>query len=233
MLGNVLIVGGTSSVAPEIIDKFAAGAHRVIVTRRKEVPEEHDGGNISWLPCELTVAESREALTAAIARSGGGIDVVVFLAGAILGRNLEGTSDADMDALVAANLTGPARLLRDLLPVINPGARVIFVSSIAGERGSFDPLYAATKGALIPFAKSLATWAGSRMSVIVVAPGAIEDSTMVNDMSPERVAHHRAATPTGCLLSRQDFASIVFDIAQPHWRHANGAVIRVNGGSYV
>ena len=185
------------------------------------------------MTCDFESAGSRAALIAGLSAAGGGVDVVVLLAGAILGRNLEATTDDDMDHLVAVNLTGPARLLRDLLPVLNACARVLLVSSIAGERGSFDPMYAATKGALIPLAKSLATWSGGRLTTTVVAPGPIDDSTMLRDMSAERVAHHRKASPTGELLNRTDLARILVDLARPHWRHANGAVIRVNGGSYV
>ena len=158
---------------------------------------------------------------------------MLILSGAILGKNLASTSDEEMDHLAGVNLFGPARLLRDLLPVLNAGARILLVSSVAGERGGLDPMYAATKGALIPFAKSLATWLRNRMTVTVVAPGAIEDSAMLRDMGAERIAHHRKASPTGELLARADLARLLFDLAHPHWRHANGAVIRINGGSYV
>jgi 3-oxoacyl-[acyl-carrier protein] reductase len=166
-------------------------------------------------------------------RLGTGLDTIVLLSGDILGKSLEATSDEDMRHLTEVNLTGPASLLRDLMPYVNIGARVLLVSSIAGERGSFDPLYAATKGALIPFAKSLATWLGARMSVTVVAPGPIEESKMLREMAPERIDHHRKASPIGELLTADDFASVLFDLAQPHWRHANGSVIRLNGGAYV
>ncbi|MCG8443678.1 MAG: SDR family oxidoreductase, partial [Caulobacterales bacterium] len=106
-------------------------------------------------------------------------------------------------------------------------------SSISGERGSFDPIYAAAKGAIMPFAKSLATWLGDRVSVVVVAPGLIEGSAMHDDMAPERRDHHRDATPRGELLSQEGFASLLADLAGAHWAHVNGAVIRVNGGAYV
>ena len=141
--------------------------------------------------------------------------------------------DAEIDRLVAVNLTSPARLHRDLLPESHKGARILFLTSIAGERGSFGTLYAITKGALIPLAKSLATWLGARVTVKVVAPGAIEDSSMLCDMSAARIAHHRGPTPIGELLNCSDLAQILVDLAYPHWHHSNGAVFRINGGSDV
>ena len=231
MLGSVLIVGGRASIAPEIIETFAASSRHVIVTYRN--PPRTTTSNVKALTCDLECAASIRKTAAAVADSFDGVDAVLLLSGAISGEALETTTDAEMDRLVAVNLTGPARLLRELLPQLNKDARVLFVSSVAGERGSFDPLYAATKGALIPLAKSLATWLGSEASFTVVAPGAIEDSAMLHDMSAARIAYHRGATPLGELLNRVDLAQILVDLAHSHWRHSNGAVIRINGGSYV
>ena|ERR1035437_3411471 len=229
ILGNVLIVGGSASIAPEIIAAFSRGAHHVDVAYRRNPPI-FSQGNITTHGCDTGDRDSRRSLVAALT---GGVDVVLILSGAILGKDLASTSDEEMDYLVNANLLGPARLLRDLLPALNIGARILLVSSISGERGSFDPLYAATKGALIPFAKSLATWSGDRMTVTVVAPGAIEDSAMIRGMSAERIIHHRKASPTGKLLTRADLARVLFDLAHPHWAHTNGSVISINGGSHV
>lgn len=232
MLGNVLIVGGTASIADAIVSAFGASALKLFVTYRYTAPANLPM-TASAVRCDIRTAAGRAELVRIIEGSGAGLDGVIVLSGSILGKNLEQTTDEEMAELAAVNLTGPMGLLRDLLPSINPGARILLMSSIAGERGSFDPIYAATKGALIPFAKSLATWLGKRMTVTIVAPGAIEGSRMVNDMSAERVAHHRAATPTGELVNPQDLARILVDLAHPHWRHANGAVVRINGGAYV
>lgn len=231
-IGKVLIVGGSASIAPEIIEAMAASARQVVVTYRQP-PATAFAANVEVRQCDFGEPASRARLVETLTKPGAGIDVALILSGAILGKNLESTSDEEMDLLVDVNLLGPARLLRDLLPAFNPGARLLIISSISGQRGSFDPIYAATKGALIPFAKSLATWLGSRLTVTIIAPGAIDDSTMVRDMSPDRIAHHRKASPTGELLTRSDLARILVDLAQPHWRHSNGAVISLNGGSYV
>lgn len=232
MLGNVLIVGGTASIADAIVGAFGAVARTLLVTYRSNVPVNLPA-TASVVECDIRSTAGRTELVKKVADAGAGLDAVVILSGSILGKSLEQTSDEDMAELAAVNLTGPIGLLRDLLPMLNPGARVLLMSSIAGERGSFDPMYAATKGALIPFAKSLATWLGKKFTVTIVAPGAIEGSRMVKEMSPERVAHHRAASPTGELLDPHDLARILVDLAHPHWRHANGAVVRVNGGTYV
>ena len=196
MIGQALIVGGSSSIGPATIARFAAGCRGVLATYRSARPSAMPA-NVQLVACDFLIPGDRARLVETVAATGAGLDAVIVLAGDILGKNLEATTDADMAHLSAVNLNGPAALLRDLLACINAGARVLLVSSIAGERGSYDPLYAATKGALIPFAKSLATWHGARMTVTVVAPGPIEESKMLADMSPERVEHHRKASPIG------------------------------------
>jgi 3-oxoacyl-[acyl-carrier protein] reductase len=161
------------------------------------------------------------------------VDVMILLAGSIVGKALDVMQEIELFQCVYDNFTAPAALIRRLLPFFSIGARLLLVSSVAGERGSYDAIYAGSKGALIPFAKSIASWLGHRMTINVVCPGPIDDSSMFNGMNAERVHYHRAASPTGELLNRKDFAEILLDLTRPHWRHANGAVIRVNEGVYV
>lgn len=227
MLGNVLIVGASASIAPEVVSAFRAGAQEVTITVRR--PQRETIAGVTTIECDL---EDADSVRRAASRCRD-LDAVVVLAGAIAGTRLDEASDADIDRMTAVNLTGPARLIRGLVPRLNKGARLLLVASVAGERGSFDGIYAATKGGMIALAKSLATWHGTDFTTTVVTPGLIERSAMQNEMSAERVEHHRRTTPTGELIGRDDLARILVDLAQPHWRHANGAVIRLNGGAYV
>ncbi len=110
---------------------------------------------------------------------------------------------------------------------------ILFLGSVYGERGSFDPIYAASKGALAAFAKSLAAWNKGRVRANIISPSLIESSTMYEDMAPDRRAFHAQANPSGELVQSEDLAGVIFDLTLPHWKHVNGTVIRVNGGSYL
>jgi 3-oxoacyl-[acyl-carrier protein] reductase len=230
--GTVLIVGASASIGPKVVAAFAARATHVAATFHA-TPIASPPPNTGVHELDILDAASRADLCQAMAARGGGIDTVVMMPARIMGAALPRYSDADAASIMAVNFTSQALLIRDLLPLMNPGARLLLIGSIAAERGSFDPFYAASKGALIPFAKSLATGHGAKLTVTVVLPGPIEDSTMFNEMAPEIQERHRQQSPRGALLLAADFAQILVDLAQPHWRHANGAVIRVNGGSYV
>jgi len=123
--------------------------------------------------------------------------------------------------------------LRRLLPHFSPGGHVIFVSSISGERGSFDPIYAASKAAQIAFIKSLATWLAPTLRVNAIAPALIADSSMFRSMAPERRQHHVSQTPTKRLTTKEEIAGVIVSLCEPAWDNLNGQVIRINGGTHV
>jgi 3-oxoacyl-[acyl-carrier protein] reductase len=106
------------------------------------------------------------------------------------------------------------------------------ISSISAQRGSYDPIYAASKAAILSFVKSLAVGLGG-VRVNAIAPGLIEDSTMYKEMSVDRQELHRQQTSQKRLLHISDLADVIYDISKNHWKHLNGACIDLNGGQYV
>jgi len=145
---------------------------------------------------------------------GWSIDALVVLAGILPGKSLGDYTDDEIDEVMAVNFTGPARLVRALLPHLKDGARVLLMSSISGQRGSFDPIYAASKAALIGFAKSLSTW-NSRIRVSALTPSLIVGSTMYEKMLPERREFHtRQAGPDG-LMTLDEVAQIIVNACFP------------------
>jgi 3-oxoacyl-[acyl-carrier protein] reductase len=134
---------------------------------------------------------------------------------------------------MAINFTGQAKVLAGLLAFCKSGSHVLMLSSISAQKGSYDPIYAASKGAILSFVKSLATSLAPRIRVNALAPGLIQDSTMFKTMDRERQQFHRMQTPNKQLLRIKDLAELIFDLSQPHWSHLNGACIDLNGGRYV
>ena len=163
----------------------------------------------------------------------GALDVAVFLAGILPGKALAAYDDALMQQVMSSNFTAQAALLRRLLPHFNPGAQVWMLSSISGDRGSFDPIYAASKAALVAFVKSLATWLAPGLRVNALAPALIEGSAMFEAMAPGRRSHHLASTPTGRLCTPAELAAVIVNLCEPTWANLNGQVIRINGGAHV
>jgi len=206
---------------------------RVLATGRSWPAGPSTEGNIQCASLDLLSTDSLDAFARDVVPAFGRLDVVLFLASILPGTSLAAYTDELMQEVMTVNFTAQAALLRRLLPHFAPAAQVLMISSVSGERGSFDPIYAASKSAQIAFVKSLATWLAPGIRVNAIAPALIENSGMYNDMAPERRAHHVAQTPTKRLTTMEEIAGIVVDLCGPAWSNLNGQVIRIDGGAYV
>lgn len=229
---TVLIVGASSSIGREISACFQGASMKVIATYTSTPPRE-GGGQLDALFLDLRNDKSIDDFMHQVATITSKIDIAIFLAGILPGQNLAAYEFAEIDEVMAVNFNGQAKLLMRLLPLLTMRSRLLLFSSISAQRGSFDPIYAASKGALLSFVKSMVTALPPGARINAIAPGLIQDSAMFKDMSPERQEYHRNQIPSKQLLHPTDLAKIVFDLCQDHWAHLNGACIDLNGGQNV
>lgn len=230
---HVLIVGASTSIGEAITQRFVAAGDRVLATTHRQSVAPSLTDQVLETRLDLADPASLDRLAATVKAHGAPLDAVVFLSGVLPGKALSAYDDALMDEVMTINFTGQAALLRRLQPHLGEGAHILFMSSVSAERGSFDPVYAASKAAQIAFVKSLATWLAPGVRVNAIAPALIEGSSMFEAMAPERRDHHRKQTPTGRLTTRHELAEVVFSLCGPAWANLNGQVIRINGGAHV
>ena len=124
---------------------------------------------------------------------------------------------------------------RRAVECMEPGSRVVLLSSTAGQRGEADHShYAATKGGIISFCKSLATELGPRgITVNAVAPGWVDtDMSSAVLRSPER-AQVESEIPLRRIASAEDVAGPICFLLSDLARHVTGEVLNVNGGSVL
>ena len=221
------VLSGSSSIGRAVVRAFVDAGHDVAATFRTHIPPGLEAA--AWLRADVRSTADLDALTSAARHA----DVLVLLPGLSLGQQLADYTDAQTDEVIDVNFTGQFRAVQRLAPVLAPASQIVIMGSMAGQRGSGDPLYGATKGAMHALAKSLAKSLAPRTRVNVLAPGMVTGTAMV-DGTPQAVLEaHLNATPTGHFVSAQDLAQIVLDLTKPHWRQLNGACIDVNGGQYV
>ncbi len=229
---TVLIVGASSSIGNEISSLFRNTSMRVITTYTS-TPLGGGAAKADALHLDLRIDESIESCAQKLQDRLPRIDIAIFLAGILPGKNLGKYEFSDIDEVMAVNFNGQAKLILKILPMLTSRSRLLLFSSISAQRGSFDPIYAASKGALLSLVKSLATGLPPGARINSISPGLIQDSAMFIDMAPERQEYHRNQVPSRQLLRPQDLAKIVFDLCQDHWAHLNGACIDLNGGQYA
>lgn len=115
------------------------------------------------------------------------------------------------------------------------GGRIVIVSSTAGQRGEAGHShYAATKGAVISFVKSLAVEMAPRdVTVNSVAPGWIDTEMAAPALEAGERDKVVADIPLGRLGSAEDVAGPILFLCSKLARHVTGEVLNVNGGSVL
>jgi len=228
---NIVIIGASSSIGNSIISKFRSPSTRIIASyySNNDINPED---NMLALELDLKKEQSIDIFIKEVHSITSHIDTAIFLAGILPGKNLQEYEKADIENVMRINFTGQAKVIKGILPLLDSDSQIIMISSISAQRGSYDPIYAASKGAILSFVKSLAAGLGG-VRVNAIAPGLIEDSTMYKEMSPERQELHRQQTSHKTLLQMSDLADVIYDISKIHWKHLNGACIDLNGGQYV
>lgn len=167
----------------------------------------------------------------------GGLDIFVGNSGVWppIPENVEIMNDTRWRDTLATNLDGMFYGARAAAHEMNNGGRMVFVSSTAGQRGEAGHAdYAATKGAMISFVKSLAVELGARdITVNCVAPGWVDTEAVVRPFSNDGRAKIESAIPLGRVASPADIAGPIVFLSSPLARHVTGEVLNVNGGSVL
>jgi 3-oxoacyl-[acyl-carrier protein] reductase len=146
-------------------------------------------------------------------------------------------TDAQWEATQRANLDAVFYVCRAAIPRLPEDGRIVLVSSTAGQRGeAFHADYAATKGAVIAFTKSLAVELAPRITVNCVAPGWVDTEMAQQPYGREQGKGKRdiaAGIPLGRVASPEDIAGPIVFLCSALARHITGEVLNVNGGSVL
>ena len=137
-----------------------------------------------------------------------------------------------------ANLTSMFLITKHVIPLMkkNKFGRIINISSTAGQRGeAFHSHYAASKGAMISYTKSLAAEIGKfNITVNSVAPGWVDTEMCKEVFSDKKYKEKvRLEIPVQRIASAEDIAGPVLFLASDLARHINGEILNVNGGSVL
>jgi len=220
---NILIVGSSSELGKKISKNLSDRNLNIFQTSNQK--------NISnSIKCNFEDADSIQESVRKIKALKVSFDYIFFLQGEVLGKSLYKYKNDEIMKNLNINLLSCVQIIKNVK--LSKNSLTIFVSSISGQRGSYDPIYAAGKSALINLTKSLSSWHAPRNRFICICPGPIKDTPMFNASPPQRKKYHKISNPNKELLNSKDLASIILNLMEPHWRHANGSIININGGIY-
>lgn len=241
MNGQTLVLSGAAGGIGRVVARqfHDAGANVVLADRDTGVlrvlqAEMNPSGRRS-LCQELDAASSasNDALIEAAVARFGGIDHLVVAAGVYPQRPVTQMTDEEWRSCLAVNLDGTFYLVRAAAAHLRPGGAVVALTSIAGMRGSRDHAhYAASKGGILSFIRSLAWELGPEVRVNAVAPGVIA-TAMTAELRERQEDPLLRETPLGRFGRAEEVASVVRFLCGPDSSFITGEVIQVNGGLHM
>ena len=237
--------GPPGASAPQSPAAFARSGDRVAVhygSRREqalEVQASLPGDGHIVVGADLMDASAVRRMVDEVAEAFGGIDVLVNNAGMFEPHPITDTSywewQESWKRTLGVNLIGAANVTWCAVQHMGRGGRIVNVASRGAFRGEPEqPGYGASKAGLIAFGQSLARALGPRgIAVTAVAPGFTETDMAASELAGEGGERRRAESPLGRVATAEEVAAAVFYLASPAAELASGAVLDVNGASYL
>src|SRR5688500_7922444 len=186
---------------------------------------------------DIGTRDGAEALVDRMVREFGGIDLFVGNAGIWPEEDVPITEmdDARWARTMRENVEAMFLTTRAAARLMGSGGRIVLVSSTAGQRGeAFHADYAASKGAMISFVKSVCVELARRdITVNAVAPGWVDTDMSAKPYAgggKERIA---AGIPLGRVATARDVAAPIVFLCSDLARHITGEILNVNGGAVL
>lgn len=242
---NVLITGGSKGIGAATVRLLHQAGACVFFTYLSDKAAaqalcQELGDRVVFAQCDTAAGALLPGLVAECVARLGSLDVLVNNAAIFSFNPFDGedyeTWRGGWQNTFAVNLFGAANLTFLALREMRRQRRgkIINVASRSAHRGELSfPDYGASKAALVNLTKSLArSCAKEGIVSIAIAPGFIETEMAAEELRTRR-AEVEAEIPSRRIGMPHEVASIIAFFASDLGDYANGAVIDVNGGSYV
>jgi uncharacterized protein len=193
---RVLVTGASSGIGEASARAFAARGDRVGLLGRRGEELERVRRSLPradehvTLACDLLDENALRRAVAEVGRRFGALDVAVHCAGIGYRARLEELELAEIEKVLATNLTAVLLVDREALPWLEKGDRpvVIHVGSVVARRGLPGQLvYTASKAALVSASEALRLeWAERGISVCLLHPGVTRTPFFQTQANPHR-----------------------------------------------
>lgn len=224
----VAVTGGTSGIGRSVAEMAAAEGARVFVLARHEVQIP----GCRFLQCDVTRPEQVGQAVTALVRQAGRIDVLINSAGVYREEPLEKVTEAAYREIMDTNVLGTVLMCKAALPYMSGGC-IVNVASDAALRGNYGcAVYAASKGAVVAFTKSLALDVAPKVRVNAVCP-ADADTPMMDKQCREggyTKAECGAVYPLQRIAGPGEIAFVILSVASPKNGFMTGAAVEITGG---
>ena len=242
----VIVTGGGGGIGGASCKRFAQeGAKVAVFDMNLEAASKVAsaitavGGHATAFECDITNRTAVDKAVNAVEASLGPIDVLVNNAGWDVFKPFTKTTPDQWDRLIAIKLTGALHMHHAVLPFMaaRKSGRVVNIASDAARVGSSgEAVYAACKGGLVAFSKTIAReHARHNITVNVVCPGPTDTALFADYKegagNPEKLMEaFTRAIPLGRIGQPEDLPGAILFFASDDAAYVTGQVLSVSGG---
>jgi 2-hydroxycyclohexanecarboxyl-CoA dehydrogenase len=245
---TAIVTGGGGGIGGATCRRFAREGARVAVfdmnldaaeTVAAQIRADGGQGQAQAFRCDITDRAAVDAAVAAAQERFGPIDVLVNNAGWDVFKPFTKTEPAQWDKLIAINLTGALHMHHAVLPgmAARKAGRIVNIASDAARVGSSgEAVYAACKGGLVAFSKTIAReHARHGITVNVVCPGPTDTALFADYKqgagNPEKLMEaFTRSIPLGRIGQPDDLPGAIVFFASDDAAFVTGQVLSVSGG---
>lgn len=231
-----LVTGGCSGIGEAATTLLGERGAKVAVL---DVRTEGAADDVLALDCDVADPVAVDQAVATVVERLGSLDVLVNSAGIGAVGDISRNDDAEWARVFSVNVTGIARVTRAALPHLRRSSHAAVVnlcSAVAFVGVRERALYSASKGAVHALTLAMAAdHAADGIRVNAVAPGTVDTPwvTRLLDAADDPGSAAKALRdrqPLGRLVTADEVARAVVDLASPASGSTTGTILRVDGG---
>ena len=198
----------------------------------KEIKQ--NGGNATLLKGDISNPKDVKVIVNNFVKVSNKIDILVNNAGIYKRNNFQDISNDKWKKVLDANLSSSFYMCKEVIPYMEPGSKIIFISSQLAFKGTNHGAdYASSKAGMNGLMRSLALeLAGKKINVNAVAPGTI-DTDLISNYTEEVRKQRINEIPLRRLGTSEDVADACLFLASDLSDYITGETINVNGGLYI
>jgi 3-oxoacyl-[acyl-carrier protein] reductase len=243
---TALVTGGGTGIGRATAEALAGSGANVIVhyhSSRAEAESTQQairatGGNVEIEQADLADPHAAQSLVDRAAGHFGGLDILINNAGSVISRaKIEDCSLELWQQAISVNLTSAFLVTQRAIPHLRKSGRgsIVNVLSLSVQTGGANGAgpYAAAKGGLQVFTRTLARELAPQVRTNAVMPGVIETRHHEQFTTPERMEQYRRETPLARNGTAEEVAATILYLVSDAAKFVNGALIDISGGRFL